>query len=266
MSRDEVMGGAAAWSYPGHGPNAEVGVVVVHGFLGNPTSTRPLGGALGEAGYAVEVPRLPGHGTSWRDLAGTRYPDWRRAAEDVFDELRSRCRKVVLVGLSMGGTIVLDVTAGRCRAGRASDVAGLVTINALVLDREELVAKLAPVLRFVLPVVTTSQAGVQTNDIAKGGDEKAYSFVPSHAGYSLARELPRIRLALGDIAVPALVIHSAQDHTVDPRNAAAIVERLGSSDVAEHVLERSYHVATLDYEAEQLSAAIREFVARVTRP
>lgn len=235
---------------------------MVHGFLGNPVSTRPLGEALAEAGYAVEVPRLPGHGTSWRDLARTRYPDWRITVEEVLDELRSRCRQVVPVGLSVGGTIALDIAARRCRA---DDLAGIVTINALVLDREKLVAKLAPVLRFVLPVVTARQAGVETNDIAKGGDEKAYSLVPSHAGYSLARELPRIRVALADVTVPALVVHSAQDHTVAPRNAAAIVERLGSHDVSELVLERSYHVATLDYEAEALAAAIRDFVARVTR-
>ncbi|MDQ3931870.1 MAG: alpha/beta fold hydrolase [Actinomycetota bacterium] len=266
MSQDEYLAETEPWSYPGHGASAEVGVVVVHGFLGNPTSTRPLGEGLARVGYVVEVPRLPGHGTSWRDLARTRYPDWRAEAEEALDDLRSRCRRVVLVGLSVGGTIALDVAARRCRAGRAGDLAGLVTINALVLDREQLVARLGVVLRFVLPVVTTGMAGVRTNDIAKRGDERAYSHVPSQAGYSLTRELPRIRLALADITVPALVVHSAQDHTVAPRNAAAIVERLGSEDVSEQVLERSYHVATLDHEAGQLTTAIRRFVARVTRP
>ncbi len=264
LSRAQVLPGAGAWSCPGHGRNAEVGIVVVHGFLGNPTSTRPVGDALAAGGYAVEVPRLPGHGTSWRDLARTRYPDWRRATEEVLDGLGARCRSIVLVGLSMGGTIALDVAARRCRAD-GMELAGIVTINAPVLDREELVAKLGPVLRFVLPVVTPRQAGIRTNDIAQGGDEKAYALVPSHAGYSLARELPRVRFALGDITVPALVVHSAQDHSVAPRNAAAIMDGLGSCDVSELVLERSCHVATLDCESEQLNAAIREFVARVTR-
>ncbi|MFN2555756.1 MAG: alpha/beta hydrolase [Nitriliruptorales bacterium] len=261
MTRDEVISGAAAWSYRGHGANAAAGVVVVHGFLGNPASTRPLGEALAEAGYAVEVPRLPGHGTSWRDLARTRYPDWRRAVEAVYDELASRCRTIVLVGLSAGGTIVLDIAGGK----GSGHLAGVVTINALVLDREELVARLAPVLRFVLPVATAGVAGMRKNDIAKGGDEKAYSLVPSQAGYSLARQLPRIRRALADITVPALVVRSAEDHTVPPRNSVALLERLGGEDISALVLQRSYHVATLDHDAERLSRAIRDFVARVTR-
>src|SRR5580704_15003176 len=54
-----VLHGAEAFSAPG-GPD---GVLVLHGFTGSPFSMRPLADKLAEAGYAVELPRLPGHGT-----------------------------------------------------------------------------------------------------------------------------------------------------------------------------------------------------------
>jgi alpha-beta hydrolase superfamily lysophospholipase len=63
-----VLPGAEAWSSPGGGPH---GVLVLHGFTGNPVSVRPLAEALAEAGFAVEMPRLPGHGTHVEDMIPT---------------------------------------------------------------------------------------------------------------------------------------------------------------------------------------------------
>ena len=51
----DLMPGAEPWSCDG-GP---VGVLVVHGFTGNPQSMRPLAEALGAAGFTVSLPLLP---------------------------------------------------------------------------------------------------------------------------------------------------------------------------------------------------------------
>src|SRR5690606_28550399 len=79
--------GAEPWSAAGTGERARTGVVVLHGFTGNPNSTRPLGERLAAEGYRVEVPRLPGHGTDVRDLGRTRYADWVAAAEEVVERV-----------------------------------------------------------------------------------------------------------------------------------------------------------------------------------
>ena len=42
-----------------------------------------------------------------------------------------------------------------------------------------------------------------------------------------------------------------------------ILSRISSTDVAEQVLEKSSHVATLDYDAEQIYAGSVEFIRRV---
>ena len=61
--------------------------------------------AFAAAGFAVELPLLPGHGTSLEDMLGTRFPDWAAALEVCYLELAGRCDEVVVAGLSMGGTL-----------------------------------------------------------------------------------------------------------------------------------------------------------------
>ncbi len=258
-TRFPIVSGAEPWSSPGKGERSGVGIVVTHGFTGNPCSTRPLGEALAERGFAVEVLRLPGHGTHWRDMLETRYRDWYGEVERGLDRVLGAGRRPVLVGLSMGGTLSLDLA---CQ--RPADVAGLVPINCTVLDREGLLARMAPILEKVLPVVPAAAAGLIENDIARGGDEKAYSMVPAAAGNSFLAELPRIRSEVASLKVPALVTWSVQDHSVPPENSIALA-RLLEGPVETLRLERSYHVATLDYDQGLLVDRIGEFAERVAR-
>ncbi|MBW3662117.1 MAG: alpha/beta fold hydrolase [Actinobacteria bacterium] len=255
-----VMDGAEAWSSPGKGDTAQTGVVVVHGLTGNPHSTRPIGELLADDGYAIEVVRLPGHGTHWKDMAATRYLDWRGEAERVTDELKGRCDRVVLVGLSMGGTIALDIASRK-----PEGIAGVVAINAQLLDPDQFLAKLSPILQHVVPAVKRDLAGLPSDDIAKpGGDERAYAMVPSKAARSLVVELPRIRAQLMDLEMPILVAYSPQDHTVPAKNSLAIKRLASRADVTELELARSYHVATLDWDRDLLEQAILDFVKRVS--
>ena len=91
----------------------EVGVLLCHGFTGSPASMRPWAGYLAERGYRVAVPRLPGHGTHWRDLNLTEWTDWYARAEQEFNILRRECRQVFVTGLSMGGALALSLTCAR---------------------------------------------------------------------------------------------------------------------------------------------------------
>src|SRR5699024_3609720 len=73
-----------------------VGVLLSHGFTGSPASIRPWGEALAEHGYAVEVPRLPGHGTRWQELNRTTWSDWYGELSRVFERLAARHDAVVV--------------------------------------------------------------------------------------------------------------------------------------------------------------------------
>src|SRR5262249_13233346 len=116
---DPILPGAEPFAADG-GPD---GVLVVHGFTGSPQSMRPLAEAFAAAGFTVELPLLPGHGTSVDDMIPTSWADWSGAAEVAYQELASRCRRVIVAGLSMGGTLTVWLAAHH------PEIAGIVCVN-----------------------------------------------------------------------------------------------------------------------------------------
>lgn len=259
MDTDRIQPGCAPWRAVGEGEQARTGVVLTHGFTGNPRATTPLGNRLHELGFTVDVVRLPGHGSTVRDLARTRYADWRRAVEDAVDRTAADCDRVLLVGHSMGGTISIDIASSR-----PADVAGVVAINPIVLDRTDPLARLAGLLQHVVPRIPRDMAEMPTDDIARPDvSEGAYPMVPSKAAYSLVRELPRIRTQLLDLVQPLLVVSSPQDHTVAPANGDAVVELVGSGDVERVLCPRSYHVPQIDWDRDLVEESVVGFVERI---
>jgi carboxylesterase len=63
-----------------------------------------------------------------------------------------------------------------------------------------------------------------------------------------------------------LMFSSRTDHVVDPENGDVILEHIRSAEVERIWLERSYHVATLDYDAELIQERTANFVRKVTAP
>jgi carboxylesterase len=247
----EVLPGCEAWSADGD----DVGVLVLHGFTGNPSSVRPLGEALADAGFCVELPRLPGHGTRWEDLQRTTWHDWAREAVAAFERLRARTRAQVAVGLSLGGIMALHLAETR-----GDDLAGVVTINAEMVNTHPL-RHVAPLAKWILPTIP----GVG-NDIARpGADERAYARTPSRAGHSYASFGKHVHRNLHAVTVPVLVFQSLQDHVIAPENGQRIYDGVSSRDKELVWLERSYHVATLDYDAPEIEKRTAAFVARTTR-
>lgn len=248
--------GKEPWSAAGYGARARSGILLVHGFTGSPFSLRPLGELLAARGFTVDLPLLPGHGATFREMLPTRYDDWRRHVIASARALRERTDHVVMVGLSMGGTLSLDaVSSGEFGA------AGVVTINAQILDRRGIVVKLGPYLEKILPAVPRKVVGLRANDIAKPHvAERAYGWVPSAAGNSLLRALPRVRGQLARIPCPVVVMYSRNDHSVSPENSRALLELIRCPKLEELVLERSYHLATLDYDQALIEERVTAFV------
>jgi carboxylesterase len=231
-----------------------VGVLLVHGFTGSPASMKPWAQALADHGYAVEVPLLPGHGTRWQDLNKVAWTDWYAEAEAAFDRLRETCDAVVVAGLSMGGSVVL-----RLAEERGDQVSGIVLVNAFLSStRKELAA--LPVLKHVVP----SLRGV-VNDIKKPGqDEHGYPRLPLK-GLAAVTEMWKVVVPdLKRVTQPLLYFRSAADHVIDPSSSPTVLRGVASVDVEERVLDNSYHVATLDHDAERIVTESAEFVARVT--
>lgn len=229
------------------------GVLAVHGFTSTPLGLRPLTDALGEAGYSVSAPRLPGHGTSLSECNRTTWQDWYAEVGRAFDELRGTCDTVIVFGFSMGGTLSLKLAEDR-----GDQIAGLALLNPSVFttrpDRH-----LLPALSKIVP----AWPGI-SNDVNKdGATEQAYSKIPVRAMYSLSQLWKIVKPDLGRISQPVLVFTSPQDHVVEPVNSDYILEHVNSVDRHQVILPDSYHVALLDNDSQTVIDDTLAFVARL---
>jgi carboxylesterase len=239
-------------------------VLLVHGFTGNPSSLRPLGEALATAGFAVDLPLLPGHGTSVDDMATTRFPDWAAVLETTYLELAGRADSVVVAGLSMGGTLAAWLAARYSFHGDTRRpgprVAGLVAVNGLF---DPLAESFADMLRACLEQGQDRLPGIGSDIAVPGVAELAYEAAPVEALLSLHEAVGELYGALPDIRCPVLILTSPQDHIVPPVSSDVLAGRV-SGPVERVTLERSYHVATLDYDADLIVERAVEFALRVT--
>lgn len=234
----------APFRYPADGP---AGVLVLHGFTGVPFSVRPWGRALHEAGANVVGPVLPGHGTRWEDLAGVRWEQWRDHAAQHVQQLRARHDVVVVCGLSMGGALALHLAA-------TLPVDGVVALNP-ALSLVSRTARLSPALHRAVPSVP----GVGDDISLPGVTEHAYPRTPVAGVAELGRFMARTRRMLPAVTAPVLVLRSQHDHVVSDASHLHVLRRAGG-DVELVRLAESFHVATLDREADVVSSRSVRFL------
>jgi carboxylesterase len=244
-----IIPGAEPWSWTG----GSHGVLVLHGFTGNPQSLRPLAEAVAGAGFTVDLPLLPGHGTTVEDMVPTRWEEWSAAAEAAYQALAARCQKVVVSGLSMGGTLTCWL------AEEHPEIAGIAVVNPLVEP---------PPPEFLADIRALLDAGTEVidgigSDIAKeGAVEAAYPGTPLAPALSLFEAVRAVKERLGAIHCPTLLLSSREDHVVDPASGDLLEASVGGP-VERVYLERSFHVATLDWDAPLIEKQVVGFVDEV---
>jgi carboxylesterase len=245
----QLMPGAQPFS-ASNGPN---GVLVLHGFTGNPGSMRPLAEAFADAGFSVDLPLLPGHGTAVEDMLATRWEDWSAAADRAYTELAAHCDRTIVAGLSMGGTLSLWL------AGRHPEISGVVVVNPLVDPPADAFIEM---MRATLEGGTDRIAGIGS-DIAKpDAIEGAYAETPIEPMLSLFSGVSELATRLGEIDPPLLLLSSREDHVVPTSSGDLLAERYGGP-VERVFLENSYHVATLDNDAPEIEDRAVAFAMKV---
>jgi carboxylesterase len=244
-----VMPGAEAYYHDG----GATGVLLCHGFTGSPQSLREWAEFLAKAGLSVSLPRLPGHGTTWQEMARTRWEDWFAETDRAFDELQAKSDEVFVMGLSMGGCLAL-----RLAELRGNAVRGLVLVNpSVAMDNSQiLLFALAPLLKLLVPSVK----GVASDIKKEGAVELGYDRTPVKAAATLPGLWRTTQQHLDAVTQPVLVFHSSSDHVVGPNSLKALKKTIPADRLEVRELANSYHVATLDNDAEAIFNGSLEFV------
>jgi carboxylesterase len=252
--RAAVIAGAEAWSHEATEAGAP-GLLALHGFTGNPSSMRGLAQAVAAAGFHVELPRLPGHGTSVEDMMATRWSDWTSEAERAYEQLAERAERIVIAGLSMGGSLTLWTAA------RHSEVRGLVCVNPAT---EPPAADVKAMLQEMVAAGTDVIPGIGSDIADPEAHEIAYEGTPVPPLLSLIDDgLAPLSTRYGELHMPLLLFTSRQDHTVEPTQSEYLATHYGGP-VDHRWLERSYHVATQDFDRDVIFVAAVEFARQVT--
>lgn len=239
------------WAPGGSGPLAGAGVLICHGFSGTPASVRGWAEYLAGLGAAVACPLLPGHGTTWQQMNLTTHDDWYSVLPPALDWLAERSRVQVVAGLSMGGSLAL-------RVAQREPVAGVVLVNPSI-GSDELV------YRFVRPLskLVPAAKGVG-NDIRKPGvTEPSYAKAPLAAVASMRELWQQVVADLDLVDAPVLLFTSRVDHVVDGYSGRVLRARLRR--LTDHWLDDSYHVATMDFDAEFINQTTADFLADLLR-
>ncbi len=251
-AQPDVMPGAEPFSSAGD----RRGALIIHGFTGCPQSMRPLAQAFASAGFTVDLPRLPGHGTTVEDMASHNWSDWTAAVESAYQALAGKTDSVVVAGLSMGGSLTLWL------ATRHAEIKGIILINPAAEADD-----FAPVVdgaKAALAAGQTFLPGVAGDIADPAAKELGYDRAPAAGLVSLAEGLQALKPLLPQAKMPALLLHSLQDHVVPPGSATLLRETLGGA--VEYVpLARSYHVATIDYEGPEINRRAVAFGERLSR-
>jgi carboxylesterase len=247
----QVMDGAQPFSAKGD----TRGALVLHGFTGCPQSMRPLAEAFARAGFTVELPRLPGHGTTPEDMAKYQWSDWTVAVDEAYQDLAQRTKKIVVAGLSMGGSLTLWL------AEKRPEIAGIVVVNPVVEDQD-----FAAFLEGATALLASGQEfmpGIAGDIADPNSKELGYDRVPNVTVKPLVEGVAKVKAKLSSIKCPALILHSVQDHLVPPGSTNLLKEHLAGSK--EYVaLNNGYHVATIDLDRDEINERSVKFGQRVT--
>jgi carboxylesterase len=238
------------------------GVVCVHGFTGTPFEMRFLGERLHRAGFTVRGLQLPGHGTSVDELDRTTWYDWAGAVDAEIDDLQRRCRRVAVVGQSLGGLLALHAAARRDDLAAVASLAAPLWLGGLGGRLARWTAPGGPLHGRVTVVPKLGGSDVRCRT-AKAMNP-SYRAVPMAALGSLCDFMRVVDDELPDVKTPLLVVHARRDHTAPVASAARIAARASARPLRTRILDDSFHLVTIDVERDVVAAEVSTFFERAS--
>lgn len=227
----------------------DTGILLIHGLTGTPGEVEPLGNYLAQKGISTLAPWLKGHGTDPKDLSKTAWEDWTVSVLEAYEEIKTRCSKVYVGGLSMGGLQALHLAANHPVEG----VLSMATPVKIFDFRFNGIA----FFRFLQWRTSNLTGGI----LDKGAPKHiTYPYVATKNLYELKKLMDVVRPELPRIQVPALVVQGRKDSMVPPPNGQIIYDALGSPRKHLLYLDNSDHVVTMDSEKDKLFEAAYRFI------
>jgi len=243
--------------YVGEG---DVGVLMLHGAYGTPDDFRLLCDRLEARRISYYAPMLGGERPSPAVHAGLTRAALRDHAIKAYDHLAGRCKRIVVVGYSLGGVQAADVASRRSVRGLAlvAPAFGIARRWYLLTSTEAWVQLAAPVIPYAPKL-----AGGGINDPSMT-DYHEIDTVGLGAVQGLIEQSQDVLSRAGDIRSPVLCLLSAGDDVIDLDRAEGAVGAMGAADKRIVRYESSNHVILSDYDRQAATDELEAFIMMVT--
>jgi len=244
------------------GDSSKPACLLIHGFTGTPKEMRGMGEYLHRQGYTCLGIRLAGHATQPEDMIRSRWTDWTASVEDGYNLLCGTTENILLVGLSMGGTLSLLMSTRLAPPVRG--VIALSTPARLPTDYPIWLMQLISLFVRYRPK-TNEPPGSGWVDKTAYRDHIAYAQNPVRSAAELKKLTLEMCAALPKVTAPVLLMHSTDDRYVLPDNMESIYAGLvGTPDKTKLYITGSGHVLPRDAGREQVFQSTVEFIRRVS--
>lgn len=237
--------------------DSEAGLLLLHGFGDTPQTMRELAHQLHGRGYAVSVPLLPGHGRTLSGFVRTTSSEWIAHADAAFQELRSRHRRVAIVGQSMGGALATILAARHGSVSSLVLVAPYISVPHMVRR----VARMRHVVNHLLPYFP-GLGRRSIHDEAASAQNLGYGALNAMILAELVAVVDTADAHLPALTMPVLMIQSREDNRIPMEAAQRIYERIGSKDKRLSWVTGCGHILTVDHCRDRVLADAIEWLNR----
>lgn len=232
---------------------SRAGCLLLHGFSGSPLEMVPLADVLEAQGWTIANPALAGHMTSPRELARTAWPQWVCSARDAYEDLRRRCERVAVLGLSMGGAVALYL-------GATAQPEAVVAISTPIRVRPLIVRASRAASRLVPLAPIPFRLGPRDPQVRRY--RSPYRAYPLGGPAEVASLLDETRRVLPSLRAPLLLVQGRRDRVIPRKSAQEIADLVTAAPVEVLWLPRSGHVVTLDKDRDVCFDEVRSFLTR----
>jgi len=244
-----IIKGAESFFLPG----GSHGVLLIHGFTGNPAELLLLGKYLQSKNFTVLCMRLAGHGTSEADLIRTTRDDWFNSVLDGFSILSGCCSKISIIGHSMGGILAL-----KAALLLNEKIFRLITLAAPIFINEELGLKFLPEREKCFDL-SVHKARRKLKNIPAAAN-RVYRKMPFISIHELVDLIEDVKANLSKIDRPILIIHGREDKTANFGSANYIYENIKSPNKTVMLIEHAGHLLPLVDERESVFEMASDFL------
>lgn len=233
-----------------------LGVLILHGFTGSLDTVKAVVPFAEALGLPYRMPVLRGHGTRYEDLVGVTQRDWFADAERALNDLLGEVERVVIVGLSMGALVALNLAMVH-----GTKIAELILI-APALRFADPLTPLTPLIKLIF---TFWDAPSAFEDKRLEANCTNYKKFPTRTFSFLLDYSCEIERRLGEVRLPVLALFTRKDKTVHPIAAKLLADRLGGPPPRVVWFERSGHEMLQDCEAEAIAQTIGDELAALAK-